>query len=449
MTDIGGILSSGLGRGITSSRPAKKAPQSAYTRDVIERGAAAVADRRKAGTFDSTQPTDALSWMQATGYGQGGNDAYNQWFASQGFNPTYKVTFGQSKKGKYAGFATEGELKAAISGRAEQLRQEQNALAQRDYETAQSGLDTLDSQYAANDAIAQHQMAAPTKAVLDLVGYDLHHLARSAAPGGDGQMDGGFGSFGGSGGAPVADGGHVPGARVPYIDDATHHQQLIDAANAGNDTLHRMGDYDQQLREWYGQQTEPLMQQSEAAQQQQLTPLAMYATKAGADYGVDPTLISGWYPASSQVTDFNTQRNLQSIQDYGMPYSDYQSYLASQAADQRRNQSVQDQADAQAAKDAQTAQDQQLEDGVYQATGMDVGSLASAADLTKEQVYSIVTDPNYQQAASDLYSVLTDPNFTTLSADDQAQSVDDVIGQFRTDPTVYRLIQAQFGAYLS
>jgi hypothetical protein len=442
----------GLGNiGATVKGQKKAAPQSAYTRDVIARGSQAVRDRAAAAQMQRTAAPQSLEFLRESGYGgppqrSGGNAQYNAWLAQQGFNPDYEVTFGRTRKGAYSGFKTEGELKSAIKGRSQQMRGEARSQAGQQIADAGQQLDRVTSDYDVKAADAEKRAQ---ETMLDWLG-SFDALAKA-------------GAYSKQGGFMPIEGKINPGGK--------YHDQELDPVLAGQERAQReaagqasrdrqlefaneflgkhnaalvdqsqTGKYSRELDDWLSSQSEPLVSQMEAGQMIDATPLSAYATKAGAEYGVDPNLISGWYDDASDVSDFGVQRNQEAIDQYGMPYSDLQSWIAQQG---RQDAS----AEADAARQQDTGTERQIADDVFQATGMDAQQLATAADVTPEQLWQIVQDPTYQQASADMAQVLQDPDF-----DPEGQGAEDVNGildQLRVDPVLYRLIQAQYGSYLS
>lgn len=398
----------------------KHAPPSAYTLDVIARGSQAVKDRAAGASFDRTQAPQALDWAQQTGLTADPTQQYVDWasqrFAGAGQQP---VTFGQSAKGAYSGFKTEGELKAALGGRAQQYRQEDQQHAAQQYGSASDDLNGLLSQF---DTQQDRTRAALAPAALSGAGIGLGHV---------------------TGHAPTTWGGpDVLTAEGPTASDTRHRQNDLDYAN-------QLGAYNDRTKQWLADASQDPLQQMDTARQIESTPVSQYAGLAGADYGIDPTLVAGWFPQSADVTDFNTQRNLQSINDYGMPYSDVTSYRnqgdQAAAADQRQAATDQTAAAKQAADDQQA----QIAQVVGDATGQDVTQLAQATNMTPVQVAQVVADPSYQQASSDLQSVLFDPAFDPSNQQD-ADAVNAVLDQpaIRQDPQLYAMLLQVYGNYL-
>lgn len=427
MPDLGGILGAAgeVFKRVVQKPPPRKAPpkpaapQSDYTKDVIARGSQAVKDRAAGAVLDRAQGKQQLDWAAQTGLPTGDpTDQYVQWYASKGFQPQYTPTFGRTPKGKYSGYATEGELKAATLGTAEQYRAQDRQSAAQQAHDAQAALDALLGRYDTQHGQATSEMDELNRAI-----EQAQHPKQ------------GVGSFFGD----LADAGRkfvgLPVSEHAPVDVSDKQSRLKDLTT-----------YDQQLNEWLAQVSKPKLDEMQTAQQISQTPLRAYTTLAGRDYGIDPALIGGWYPESSELTDYTNQRNLQSIDDYGMPYNDVQSWFAEQqrAADAADRQAT---TDATAAdKQAATDEEQQITAIVGDATGMDAKQLAQATNMTPMQVAQVVSDPGYQQAAADLGGILTDPEF---DPERDSDALNTVLDQIRTNPQMYAILTRQFSDYLS
>lgn len=506
----------------SSAPKAKKpAPSSAYTQDVAARGLQAVQERRQAAQFDRTQQPAAADWLQQSGYG--GNDSnalYEEWLSQRGFHPAaYPVTFGQSKKGAYNGYKTEGELKAALLGNADLARESDQQQAQGLNSQVDEWLASIADQYQTGTDQAT-QLQAEADRNRDPYMMQFTGLAEASAaenrqlhpqptvrvhpgPAPDVPQPGAVGMPGTSdeqflgvndvpsdalpmpvipGALPIYDqyrqendptlrppvvtlpgvgptppsvseqmGGGLSGS----IGAPTGSTQFttIEPAPApdprfrgmtGNAaaTTNSISDYQQSLNDWLASASDPYLNAEEAAQRIQQTPLRDYAQIAGAQMGIDPSLVAGWYPQSSQVGDYTQQRDLQSIQDYGMPYSEHTSL-------DNRQQSDADQAATQATKDQTAANEQAQLQLIGDTTGLDGKQLAATTNMTLEQVANIVADPIYQQKAGEIQDKINDPTFIDPNNPDSGQGVIDILNELRTDPELYALLSAQFADFVS
>ena len=251
--------------------------QTSYTASIVQNGKAAIDARKQAAQYGLTGQAQGLQSLY-----QGGapthvaqTQQYKDWMATQGFGapgvgPQYDVTFGRHEGGKYAGFDQLGELKAATLGRAERQREQDMTQSDMLRKGAQGNLDQLDTDYKTQALIA------------------ILHGAK--------------GTFG--------------NGVTPEMS-----QRAIQAGQTQFDS------YLPKLQDWSPKQADPQVSALETANQIDQTPTREYATLAGRDYGVDPNLIAGWFPQASEVSDAATQRNLESLHAYGVPYNEQQGVL--------------------------------------------------------------------------------------------------------------------------
>lgn len=434
------------------SRPVnrvKEAPTSAYTQDVIARGSQAVADRAAGASYDSTQGSQALDWAKQTGYGAAPTDAYQSWLSQQGFSNQYPVTFGQSKKGAYSGFKTEGELKAAITGRADQARMADHNAAEQQFQGASNTLGGLMSQYGAGHDKTMAELVPAAEAGSALGLGRVVPTAGSALPGSGPTPLGISHDFGD--GSTVT-GGVSPQAGIPasgYVTAGPTAQDTRDALT-GASRAHELSGYDQQLNEWLAAQSQSPIDEMQTARQIEATPLREYQGQAAGAYGVDPNLAAGWFPQSSDVTDFTNQQNLQSLQDYGVPMAQFNTWQNQQQQQQDADarQAVTDQTAATKAATVAASADTQA--AVAQATGLDADQLAQAANMTPDQVAQVVATPDFTQANADLQRVLgvtDDPDYANMSDEDRQTDLDTVIAQVKRDPQMYAILKSIYGDY--
>jgi hypothetical protein len=360
-----------------------------YTRDVRERGLQAVQERRQASQYGINNRDAALQYMLDSGYtSQTPTDGYRQFQQQRGFRPqNYNIVLGQGD-GPYAGFRTEGQLKAALLGRSEGLR---------GYDQQQAGeLARLADQYLGE---VEGQYTTQLDDGREAIGKWTKH--DPTAPMDPDRLSGPGGALGGA-------------QKLQY--------EHADQEHTGG------------LNDWLAKTTDPYLEALSTAEQIGQTPLRDYATIAGAEYGVDPNIVGGWYPEASQIQDFRNQRDLSALDQYGMTQSEYQGVLGDM--EQRQNQQNQ-----QGTQDQQDQQDLQVSDNIFQLTGMDGNQLAQGADLTTEQLYSVVTSDTYQSLNQEIAQIVADPG---ASEEDIQASVDEVLAGIRSDPTLYRVLSAQW-----
>lgn len=336
--------------------------QTAQTQAVIAGGKAAIDQRRQAASYGLSGQGQALKDMydqiQQTGSGYSANpaptSAYSQWQQQRGFQPSYTPTYGQHEGGKYSGFNTLGELKSAIAGQAEMARQSDQQQAGQLKDTMAAQLGQLDNTY--------------TQSAATPMGANIAALGALGAAAGQAQ-------------APTI-GNAIPGLWGSR--GAERMGRLDQAGTVARVQGQKTADYTNQLNDWYSKQADPLVSGMETANQIDKTPLRDYAGIAGEQYGVDPALIAGWYPQSSEITDMANQRNLESLHQTGLPYSEQQSTLGQMDAQA-----------GQAAKQATADQQVQMIDDIYGKTTIPGDQLASDAQVPLDAVHQIVTDPQF------------------------------------------------------
>lgn len=351
--------------------------QTSHTAAVATHGSAAIDARAQAASYGRTGQQQALQDLAGQiGAGQQGysshpgpSDAYAQWQQQQGFRPqNFDIAYGRTPEGKYSGFKNASDLKAAVIGSAE-LRREQD-LAQ-----AASMKDDMSTRLAGLGQTVETNMLGAGAALRD----SRNHLPHGSLPGASDMLG------------------------------------------------QRYSDYSTQLDNWYATQGEPLVQGMETANQIQSTPTREYEMRAGAEYGVDPNVTAGWFPMANQIKDASDQRDLESLNDTGLPYGEQQTTLGRVQSDQ------------QAQSRQQVADDlQAMDDAVYGATTHTGSEVSSATGVPLQDVYDITTSPNFQgyaqnvqdalQAAQDANPRVGNPTADNLADNNIAQALDDAIG---------------------
>lgn len=354
-----------------------------YTQDVATHGLDAINARRAATQFDPTTFTQALD---AAGQGNGYIDpsarsqGYLDWQRAMNMDPSMGGTVAYGRTGgKYAGFGSKADLQAAIKGQAMNQRQAALGAVSQLLANGNNSLDQLAAQY--NQNLPSATTYTPMRGAHD-TGAEFAAKAQGNAAG-----------------APQREA------------------------------------YKQALDSWLANQSDHVLSAMETGQQIARTPISDWATSAGAQYGVDPNIIRGWYPDATNLADFRTQRDLQSINNFGGTYGDVQSY-------DRHNQA--------AGVAAGKAQDKQslaaMNDYIFQTTGIDGKKLSTSASLTPQQTYDAVSSPEYQAALADMTNNLNKPDQLTSILHDLAYG-----NQQRgslPDPQLYRILASQFAPYL-
>lgn len=378
-----------------------------YTRAVKDGGLQAVREARErrrhgANGEPSQRPT---------------SDLYDDWLESvtPRQQPGATYGYGRTDEGAYSGFRTEGGLKAAVKGRAETLRGADREMFDALNSMAEQGLDRAEGDYeqswteqtdrrSASDAGAAAsrfgQMESQRQA---LANYDKNTSGPRPSP--------------------------VIGSRAASMKAMNAQQATTGTTDAD------MNAYNDSLNTWLADETAPLLDRQAFAEQGRATPIAAYAQRSGAEYGVDPNIVGGWYPAASQIGDARDQADITSLNETGMTAADYQRALDDMDRDA-----------ANADKEAVSQEAQAIDDFVYAATGGVTGAQSLATDLgvSPEDVYRMVDSDLYKQSSDAIYGALA-----TNDADTVMATMEDVLpAVFFQDPALYNVLQAVFRDYI-
>ena len=373
----------------TSRRPR----DTSYTEDVAKRGLDAVRERRNVTGYDSTMRDQALA-MVAGGARYKPNaetDLYDQWHQQRGFTPgSYDIGFGRGD-GKYSGFDTVDALKSAVRGYSEFQREQDRMQAQALDQLANQRLDELESQY--TDKRINITDDDPAQAW-------MQHMPQMGKV------------------------GEIPTATEAEMEMLSRNADVQDRIDNSAQTAPAQHEYNKALDQWLAENSDKYLQASEFAGEVQDTPLRDYAMIAAQQYGVDPMIARGWYDEATQIGDFREQRDLQSLENYGLPYGEYQDAL-----DQFQGQ-AQDQQEM-----LSDEQEQQLRGAIEAFTGLRADDLMNGAKINMTDLYSVLASPDYGQYAQEIMDSGNDPD-TITSVLDTVRSI---------DPQLYRVLTAQYG----
>ncbi len=403
-------------------------PKDDYTRDVISRGAQAVRDRRSARDYGRSNAQAGLGQMLQTGYsGRPDANIYDQWL-QQTTPQGYEVQVGQAMDGPYAGFKTEGMLKSAVRGNAENKRRNDQAAFAELLGLADERLGRIDNDYQA--ALAESGGMQRYDSV-DMP--DAQPIKRNAP---QSQKWGDIAAAFMDRTQSPLDQEDVFGLPDPVSDAGLNRGQAAAAARyTGQAEEQAKVDYQfDDLNPWLAESSDKYLDQAEFAQQAIDTPISHYAAQAGAEYGVDPNVIGGWYPDDSAIGDYRDQRDIESIENYGMPYADYQQALA----DIEREQAI-------AEGDQEAALEQQTEDAIFAETGMGATKLATAAGLSSTDELASVIDTEAFYGYRDEIDAARQSNDPDLVAETVASIMQSAAMQ---DPTLFAVLQALYQDYV-
>lgn len=425
-----------------------------YTQAVKEGGMAAVRDARSRRRFGSQSVGEQISENQSsTGYAgkpvyaqpaRQQNDLYDEWKAQVTPVPTGQYGYGRNG-GDYAGFKTEGGLKAYVRGRAESIRSEDDARFRALDEMANQRLDLAGEQYDAERAKPVNTTFYPRQVGVLEDGPQQRPTPDLASMSPAEQI-----------GARAAEAILASRDKIDKViplgmPDSTS-EGLNRADNAAASRYTGMAEQQargekmagfiaDELNPWLAETTAPLLEQQDFAQQGMITPIADYAQRAAAEVGVDPNIVGGWYPDASALSDAQDQRDLDMLGATGMDWGDTQAALAAMDAETRRaNGEMEDQT---MAADAAA-----IDEFVFSQTGMAADRLASSAGIPVTDVAGIVQSDAFQTYNNDIYQALreTDP------ANPDGTAVDILMGTLDAaatqDPALFNILQAVYKDFI-
>lgn len=403
----------------------QQTPDTSYTQAILSGGLAAVDAARQSRRYGTQAMADGAPYSQAPAQQ---NDLYDQWL-SQVTPQGYDLNYGRTDKGAYAGFKTASDLKAAMRGRAESLRHGDQQVFSALDQMANQGLDRVSGDYTSRSHDA-----------------NLKDWTRPIEPAAYTAPNGWSTAVGNAPMGPVNpeftdQSGTTPPA-APAKGPALARQANPEAAAKTIGDYGRKSYMANELDPWLAKESGKYLQQEDFAQQGLATPIANYAARAGAEYGIDPNIVAGWYPDSSRLTDYKDQRDLATLDATGMPYSDYNSALDKMTAQQTA-------LDKQATTDQVDAQAQEINARVYDATGgmVDATKLASQTGVQPIDTLNIVASDAYQGYAAEIQAALDEATSTgdpTVVSDTMTSVLTQAAFQ---DPALYDVLSAVYGDY--
>lgn len=379
-----------------------------YTDDIAARGLQAILDRRSQQRYGRTAQDQALaSYMQGDPFvGQQSPmyDAYRQSMRPQG----YQQSFGRGD-GKYNGWDTQGLMTTELRGQAEMLREQDRMRAQALQSMIEDRLSGFEDRYLDN--------------LNDLSG--TYQVQNTAAPGWQ------AGRAATAGKAPVYDrvDDEMGSGIAAALKNRVHADQAQGAEIIGEDDPRVL--YNKALGDWLDRASDPWLDAGDFASQVEQTPLRDYAFQAGAQLGIDPALVAGWYPESSQIGDFTQQRDLESIDMAGMPYSEYQRALQQMQSDSEQAYSDQD-----------AAWQEQASNDIFNQYGIDGRQLASSAQMTLDQLMSAVNSDNFLTLEQEVSAALSSGGL-------DEDTLNEIVAAANGDPATQRALLAIYTPYLS
>lgn len=441
----------------------QQTPQSDYTRQVASGGLAVVDQARQqrrygtAGAQANYNDTGVYSYQAPVARS---GDLYDQWLAQYAPQAqTGPYAYGRTEDGAYAGYKNEGTLKAALRGRAEQMRGQDREMFTALDQLANQRLDDLGQQYqdqlAESGASTRYERTVPTlddpkPTATYTPGTRVPSMPGNRVGTGDGEFQSirdqsdplVTGQASGRGGDTLdaLTAAAIERMSTPTQQSTSEGLTRRDAATADRYTAmaeqQAKKDYQfDELNPWLADQSAPLIDQMDFAQSGLATPIAAYAQRAGAEFGIDPYIVGGWYPESSAIADARDQQTLAYLRDTGMTPADYEQAL--NALDREQQQQDQTFADQQA---------QAIDDAGYQLTqGQSTTSeLSNAINLPVEDVLNILNSADYQYAQSAINDALTSQDMGYIE-ETVTQMLD---AAATTDPAMLNILQTIYKDYV-
>jgi hypothetical protein len=391
------------------SDPVKPAPPSRppsqYTEMIRQRGLAGVREARQQLRYGSAGVNAALTEGRTPVYAQpakADSELYDRW--QRQVTPAAKseaeYMLGRTEEGPYAGFKTQGLLQNATRGRAEAIRRQDDEVF--------GALDQM-----AGDKLDQIEADYGTKR-----GEVKSSFRRNAISDADRRLDA-FNRVDGARSSNESGVGYSSAGSTAWSDDK------VDADPYVKD----------ELNPWLETASTPLLEQQAFAAQVRRTPIAEYAQRAGAEYGVDPNIVGGWYTDASAIGDARDRRDLDMLDTTGMTWADTQSALNAMERDQ-----------TQMDNSVMSAEDQMLEDEIVQATGglASGRELVSETGMTMTDVADVLATDAFAEYSAAIYDALATNDAGTV--EDTVTSVMDTAA-FQ-DPGLFNILQVIYKDYI-
>ena len=418
----------------------------------------------------AADPTMRRQFLESGGRPLSGadNPFYEQWSRGSTAPTQYDVLYGRTPEGDYSGFKNASDLKAAVQGYGETLRNEDRDRALAMQQLAEQYLGQMETDYEKNyvrgvptrEEIARTQhmpspgspseMAAIAQVAPQVEVDPRVYGGHMPSPGSPSEMEALMafqtpGTIPTSGQADLV--AQMRGANDYLSTQTRRNADEASRRNADESANRRLADemaavntagarlsaetaddraYNDALNSWLADNAGQYQDAIDAADLVMQEPGRDYWLKAAAEYGVDPNIARGWYDEASMIRDFTEQRDLAAIDQYGMPYSEFQGFIG----DQQRAEDA-------AVDDAAAADEQAMDQYVQDVTGFDPQQLATSADVNVPMLYDLVSTPEFQEATSAIINAAANP-------DDVQGILDQWMEQ---DPVLYRVLDSMFGDY--
>lgn len=375
------------------------------------------------------------------------------------------------KKGEgYGGYSTQGELTAAVTGAARLQRLQDQYAAEQLRQEAESRLSTVRERVMARQGGREAGGDVQrTQAGVDAFGYPVYqeyqptNMGTFHAGGIEGEIGDAAETFRedrranmGPGVTPVAPSripaaaGSTPSrpewaATAAYTGQGEHAPGWVAPFTGSARDLFK--DDQAALDAYAAQAAAPYEDRIALADQLARTPWSDYAQNtAVSQYGLTPEEAAGLFWTNGDKREYGYDRDAQSMAQYGVPYDVYAADLAKQerstqdarAAEQARQEAQlgvladQDKQVSAQMSAYEAQQMQALSDGIFNATGVDGNQLASDANMTIEQVASVVDTPEYSDAFAGIQDAI---------GNNDVESANSILDQIASiDPAMFRVL---------
>lgn len=394
------------------SDPVKPAPPprppSQYTEMIRQRGLAGVREARQQLRYGSAGVNDALTQGRTPVYTQptkADSELYDRWQkqVTPAAMPEAGYMLGRTEEGPYAGFKTQGLLQAATQGRAESIRRQDDEVFGALDQMAADKLDQVEKSYRSKQDEVRSGMRRD-----DIMDAERQRIRSNME--------------------------YMSGRRTNPV-PAIRQRQAAFTTRVDDGRVDTDPYVQNELNPWLESSSAPLLEQQAFAAQVRRTPIAEYAQRAGAEYGVDPNIVGGWYTDASAIGDARNRRDLDMLDTTGMTWADTQSALNAMEGDQNQMDTS-----------VLSEQDQMLEDEILQNTGglASGKELASKTGMTMTDVADVLGTDAFAEYSAAIYDALATNDAGTV--EDTVTSVMDTAA-FQ-DPGLFNILQVLYKDYI-
>jgi hypothetical protein len=376
-----------------------QSPQNTYSSALHDKGLAGLEEIRRARRYgtdliynnpvtDMTRspanPTGNPSY-KSYGTQTSPSNLFDQWLTQvtpQQYQPSFT---GRTPNGKYGGYSTLGLLKDSLQGQANMLRSQERSKFEALQQLANQNLDKVTQDYAT------------------AAGKDLNLVHDSA----------GTSNLTNASVAQMADAYARRNAALPGV-DKQQAKTVTDSAN------HAMWTHNGQLADWTANEYGKQQGLYDLGSQGMNAPESLYAQRVGANMGISPDLLAGWYTPATDMRDRALQKSLAFIQRTGMTPEENIAALSEMLS---------------TGKSQAAAADQNTLDAISQTTGFNGQQLSTATRLEPNLLLDVVT--------SEPYAAVTSEVNAAFQAGDTVKAAE-TIGKINPTDPLFEVLVAQY-----